>query len=156
MPFMREFSLRTHWLIPAPIDVVWNTLFEVREWPTWWRHVEDVRQLDPGNADGIGARHRFIWRTRLPYRIRFDMRVTRLSRPTLIEGEASGDLDGVGCWTLRPLAQSTLVNYLWQVRASKPWMRRIAPLLYPMFVWNHNGVMQSGKKGLTQRLCVTR
>lgn len=149
---MNEFVLVTCWTIPAPIEAVWAALHDVQQWPTWWPYVKQVTEIEPGDADGVGARHEFVWATRLPYRIAFEMRTTRVLRPLLIEGRASGDLNGTGRWDLEPVANGTRVRYEWRVSADKPWMRRLALLLRPVYVWNHNGVMRGGERGLLRHL----
>jgi uncharacterized protein YndB with AHSA1/START domain len=147
-----EFVLTTRWVVAAPIDSVWRVLHDVQAWPSWWRYVRAVRVLQRGDADGVGARRRFVWATRLPYDIAFDMRTTRVERPRLLEGEASGDLNGSGRWQLRRARGGTLLRYEWRVRADKAWMRWLAPLLRPVFVWNHNAVMRAGEAGLRRLL----
>ena len=153
---MNEFVLLTNWTIPYPIEKVWKAIHDVRVWPTWWRYVKEVTELEPGDADGLGATRRFVWATRLPYEIAFEMRTTRVQRPTLIEGQASGDLNGTGRWALQPLAGQTQVRYEWRVSADKPWMKWLAPLLRPIYVWNHSGVMRAGKEGLLRHLAARR
>ena len=38
------------------------------------------------------------------------------------------------------------------VEVTKPWQRRFAPVLRPMFTWNHNVVMGWGEDGLARKL----
>ena len=38
------------------------------------------------------------------------------------------------------------------VEVTKPWQRALAPLLRPVFAWNHNTVMGWGQGGLARRL----
>jgi hypothetical protein len=149
---MNDFVLVTHWTIAAPIDAVWEALYDVRTWPRWWRYVKAVTDLEPGDQDGRGARRRFIWATRLPYHITFDMRSTRVERPLLLEARASGDLNGIGRWDLRVDGAVTRVRYDWRVSAGSPWIKPLTPLLRPVFVWNHNGLMRAGEDGLRQYL----
>lgn len=146
------FTLVSCWRIPAPVDVVWARLRAPRDWPQWWPYVHDVVELCPGDADGVGAVQRFTWRTRLPYRIQLVMRVTRLEPLRLIEAEADGDLSGHGRWRLRPVPGATRVRYEWCVHARKPWMRRLARGLRPVYVWNHAAVMRAGEAGLAAYL----
>jgi hypothetical protein len=40
------------------------------------------------------------------------------------------------------------VRYDWIVKVTRPWMVRLAFLLRPVFGWNHNQVMESGRRGL--------
>jgi hypothetical protein len=81
------------------------------------------------------------------------MRVTRIEPLVLLEGRALGELVGVGCWTLER-GDRTRVRYDWGVQVTRPWMRRLAPLLQPIFVWNHGVVMERGRRGLIRWLGV--
>jgi hypothetical protein len=152
---MNEFVLVTRWIIPAPIETVWTALHDVAQWPQWWKYVKQVTELEPGDAEGVGATRRFVWATRLPYHVRFDMRTLRVRRPVLIEGRACGDLNGIGRWELQTVERHTLVRYEWRVSADKPWMKVFAPLLKPVFEWNHDEVMRAGKEGLLRHLSCT-
>lgn len=149
-----RYALVTHWHLAMPIDSVWDALAAPEAWPHWWRYVEAVELLVPGNADGVGAVRRYTWSSRLPYRLCFDMRTTAVARPTRLEGEASGDLDGMGCWSLQPAGDSTRVQYEWTVATSQKWMNALAPLLAPVFAWNHDQVMHEGGRGLARHLGV--
>lgn len=48
----------------------------------------------------------------------------------------------------------TDVTYVWRVRLIKRWMRWLAPLLAPVFLWNHEGVMRAGEAGLRRHLAM--
>jgi uncharacterized protein YndB with AHSA1/START domain len=146
------FHLVTHWTLEAPPVAVWAALVQPEQWPAWWRAVEKVEVLNEGGVAGLGAYRRFTWRTALPYAITFNMRVTRIVPLALIEGRADGELDGTGRWTLTPANGGTDVRYDWIVDVTKPWMRALAPVLRPVFAWNHDKVMQWGYEGLQRRL----
>ena len=88
------------------------------------------------------------WSTALPYDLAFDMETTRIEPLSLIEGKASGELEGVGRWTLRPDGSKCNVRYDWIVKVTKPWMVRLAFILKPVFSWNHAVVMERGRRGL--------
>ncbi|MEP6609383.1 MAG: SRPBCC family protein [Burkholderiaceae bacterium] len=151
---MRQYSLVTQWHLDAPIDRVWKALLEPDQWPRWWRYVEAVVELAKGDAQGVGAIRRYTWSSRLPYRLSLDMRTTALARPSFIEGVASGDLNGSGRWQLQAAGQTTLVRYIWIVTTGKSWMNLFAPILAPVFAWNHDQVMREGGRGLAQYLGV--
>jgi uncharacterized protein YndB with AHSA1/START domain len=150
-----RYALQTQWLLDAPIERIWDALLAAEEWPRWWRYVESVELLSPGDAGGIGALRRYTWSSRLPYRLTFDMRTTALSRPRFLEGSARGDLRGTGRWTLSAEARGTGVRYEWTVRTAKRWMNVLAPILAPVFEWNHDQVMAEGGRGLARHLGVT-
>lgn len=148
----QTFKLVSRWSIPAPVESVWDQLRHTQDWPRWWPYVQEVSELRAGGRDGVGGVQRFVWRSRLPYRIVLVTRVTRIDRLRFIEAEVMGDLRGTGRWYLRPFQGTTLVRYEWRVRLHKPWMQRLAPCLRPVYVWNHNAVMRAGEAGLTARL----
>ena len=147
-----NFHLVTDWRFAAPQDAVWQALMAPEEWPSWWRAVAKVERIADGDARGIGAVRRMTWRTALPYTLSFDMTMTRVEPMTLIEGRAEGELSGLGRWTLRADGAHTAVRYEWIVDVTKPWQRRLAPLLRPVFTWNHNVVMGWGYDGLAKKL----
>ena len=108
-----------------------------------------------GNGDGLGSVHRYVWRSRLPYDIEFRMQATRVERPHLLEGEADGQLRGVGRWRLWSGPDDsfgTAVTYEWNVETTIPWMNAIAPLGRPVFHWSHDHVMRNGGRGLARLL----
>lgn len=152
----QQFKLVTEWHVKAPLERVWAELITPEDWPRWWRAVKHVVVLHEGDADGVGSERRMTWSTALPYELEFDMRATRIEPMSLIEGRACGQLEGFGRWTLRREGRGTYVRYDWRVKLSRPWMRALAPLLRPAFIWNHRMVMAWGYEGLCRRLGVAR
>ncbi len=148
----KDFHLITEWTLDAPIDAVWEVLTIPEDWPRWWKAVKRVDLLEKGNSDGTGSLRRMTWATALPYALSFDMRTTKIEPKALIEGQASGELNGLGRWTLRADGNQTRVRYDWIVAVSKPWMQLCAPVLPPVFAWNHNVVMGWGLAGIRKRL----
>ncbi|HHY48630.1 MAG TPA: hypothetical protein GYA10_02645 [Alphaproteobacteria bacterium] len=151
MPATR-FDLVSHWYLPAPLDRVWAEIAAPEQWPAWWRAVKRVELLREGDAAGIGAVRRLTWSTALPYTIVIDTETTRIVPNRLIEGRATGELNGGGLWTLAPVAEGTHVRYDWQVELQLSWQRALAPVLRPVFAWNHAVVMGWGEAGIRTRL----
>jgi uncharacterized protein YndB with AHSA1/START domain len=149
-----EYRFLTTWLLEAPIERVWEAIHDSERWPEWWKGVKRVQELEPGDDEGRGSLTRYTWRSRLPYDLEFDMRVTRVERPHVIEGSASGELDGEGRWRLFEANGTTAVTYEWVVRTTRAWMNAAAPLARPVFAWNHDVVMRQGGQGLARLLGV--
>jgi uncharacterized protein YndB with AHSA1/START domain len=153
---MARYEFVTRWRIDAPIEAVFDEIFAVEHWPEWWEGVEDVVELERGGDDRVGTLFRYSWRSVLPYRLVFDMRLTRVQRPVALDGAAVGELAGEGVWRLFREPSGTLVRYEWNVATTSRWMNVLAPLARPLFAWNHDVVMRRGGEGLSHRLQTRR
>ncbi len=152
---MAEYRFLTTWLIEAERERVWDAIYDSDRWPEWWRGVEEAERLADGDEDGIGQVGRYLWRSRLPYPVRFEVTTTRVDRPRLLEGDAVGELAGIGRWRLFEQAGPppvTAVLYEWNVATTKAWMNLLAPIAKPIFQWNHDWVMGNGGEGLAKLL----
>ncbi len=149
---MTYFSLKTIWKIPAPVDPVWNIVSDTEKWPLWWKYVRNVEELNAGDPSGVNNLRRYYWSTCLPYQLVLDLFITRLEPCRLIETRVAGDLEGEGRCRFSSQNHFTVLQYDWNVQLCKPWMKRIAPVARPVFVWNHEQVMKKGEQSLIQRL----
>jgi hypothetical protein len=149
-----SYSFVTHWLLQAPADTVWDAIYDADRWPRWWKYVQNVKLLQPGDANGVGAVRRTTWTTALPYSFTFDTRSTRVERLHELDVDAFGDLEGTGHWELATHGDLTEVRYDWKVRTNREWMNNLAPLLRPAFAWNHDIIMSRGGQDLARYLGV--
>jgi len=147
-----HYEFLTVWRLDAPREDVWDAIWESERWPEWWRGVEEAVELDPGTPCGIGRRGRYRWRSRIPYSLSFEAVATEVERPSLLAGEAFGDLVGRGVWRLAEDAGLSTVTYEWDVRTAKRWMNLTAPVARPLFRWNHDRIMSWGGEGLARHL----
>jgi hypothetical protein len=119
----------------------------------WWK---SAKAMNAASAVFIAT----SWKSKLPYSLSFDMKTVRIEPPVLLEGIATGELQGHGLWQLSTsgsetageTAGETIVRYDWKVETTKWWMNLLAPIARPLFEWNHNVVMSWGAKGLSERL----
>lgn len=111
-----------------------------------------AERLTEGDERGVGQVGRYVWRSAIPYPVEFWIRTTRVDRPRLLEGSASGGLEGTGRWRFFEQDGTTAVLYEWNVTTTKRWMNAIAPLARPIFEWNHDWVMRRGGQGIARLL----
>lgn len=149
-----DFHLVSEWYLAAPPGAVWAVLDAPEAWPQWWPEIQRVQALASGGSDREGAIHRTWWTSRLPYGFVMDFTTRAVEKPQLLVVEATGDLVGIGRWELAAVPVGTRVRYTWQVFPHKVWMRWSAPLLAPLFAWNHHAVMRDGAAGMARRLGV--
>lgn len=149
-----RFHLVSEWHLAASAEAVWGVLGAAEDWPRWWPQIRRVRLLSPGGPDDLGAVRRTWWTSRLPYGFVLDFTTRAAERPRLLVVEAVGDLRGQGRWELCDTDRGARVRYTWQVEPGRAWMRRLAPLLAPLFAWNHHAVMRDGAAGMARHLGV--
>ena len=150
-----HFDLVGHWRIAAPAERVWTALTDVERWPEWWPCVRAVHALRPA-APGGGAIHCIRWATQLPCDIVLQVEAVELLPHERIRGRSRGPLDGEGIWLLRAEGDHTEVTCVWRVEFAVRWMRWVAPLLAPVFRWNHDCIMRAGEAGLARHLASMR
>lgn len=149
---MAEYRFLTTWLLECERERVWDAIYDSERWPSWWRGVKVAERLAQGDEHGIGQRGRYVWRSTIPYAVEFEITTTRVERPHLLEGAATGGLEGTGRWRLFEEDGVTAVLYEWNVRTTKAWMNAIAPFARAIFEWNHDRVMANGGRGLAALL----
>jgi hypothetical protein len=149
---MAGYEFLTTWLLEAPRERVWEVIYDQESWPEWWRGVEEVEEIRPGNDGKLGAVSRMVWKSLLPYRIEFEVTTTDIDRPRLLQADAIGELAGIGRWRLFEQDGVTAVLYEWNVSTTRPWMNLLAPVARPVFEWNHDWVMSHGGTGMARLL----
>jgi hypothetical protein len=150
---MADYAFLTTWLLDSPRQPVWEAIYDQERWPDWWRGVEEARELRAGDGPhGVGSVAAMAWKSLLPYRVEFEVTTTRVEHPHLLEGHAVGELEGIGRWRFYEQDGITAVLYEWNVSTTKPWMNLMAPLLRPVFEWNHDWVMARGGEGIAALL----
>jgi uncharacterized protein YndB with AHSA1/START domain len=149
---MAEYRFLTTWLLEAERERVWDAIYDSERWPEWWKGVEEARKLEEGDDDGVGQFGRYVWKAKLPYQVEFFVRTTKVDRPHLLEGDASGGLAGTGRWRLFERDGVTAVLYEWNVHTTRAWMNLLSPIARPIFAVNHDYVMRNGGRGLAQLL----
>ncbi|MDX6607701.1 MAG: hypothetical protein QOD14_2241, partial [Solirubrobacterales bacterium] len=94
------------------------------------------------------------WKSKLPYKLEFFMRTAKVEKPFLLEGNAEGELAGVGRWRLFEQGGVTAAIYEWNVHTTRAWMNLLSPIARPIFAVNHDYVMRSGGRGIAALLGV--
>lgn len=149
---MTDFSLKTIWNIPAPIEPVWHCLTRTESWPDWWPYVESVSELERGSPQGLFNKRSYRWHTCLPYSLSVEMTVVQIIPHESITVSVAGDLTGTGHCKLSVDSECTRVEFDWRVQTGKPWMNWFSALTRPVFEWNHGRVMKQGERGLIEHL----
>jgi len=147
------YRFTTRWQVAARCEDVSDALEDTDRISRWWPSVyRECTILERGGEHGLGRRVAVTTKGFLPYLIRWQFTVVEELYPYGSRIVATGDLEGEGRWTLRPVDGGSAVTYEWTVRANHAFIRRFSWLLRPLFSLNHNWTMQQGLRGLRREL----
>ena len=151
---MSEYHFITRWRMEATCEEVYRILEDVDSLSRWWPSVYlDVQVLKAGAPGGVGKLVELHTKGWLPYTLRWKFRVTETRFPNGFSLIAFGDFDGTGVWTFQPAGEGHCeVVYDWKIRAEKPLLRALTPLLRPLFSANHHWAMRMGERSLRLEL----
>lgn len=141
---MASYRLTTTWLLGAERERVFALIRDFERWPDWWPGVEEV-SLDGDTMEQV-------WRSRLPYAVRFRAIVDEIEPPSRIDGRVEGALRGAGHCRLEAVPEGTRIDFELSVETTEAWMNLLAPLARPVFVWNHDHLMRRGGEGMARHL----
>jgi hypothetical protein len=148
-----RYAFVTRWELEATPEEVFSILEEATALPRWWPSVYlEVTEVDAGGADGVGRVVSFFTKGWAPYTLRWSARVLSATRPTHLELEAFGDLQGRGVWAIEAKSPGCVVTYTWTVRAEKPLLKSLSFALKPFFAANHEWAMARGLESLKLEL----
>jgi hypothetical protein len=147
-----RYRFTDDWYVAADPAATADLVGRTRDWPSWWPSSLGVEPVPPRVAGAPDAA-RYTFSTRLPYRMVFQADVVRRA-PTAVETVVVGRVRGAGRWEVTPVPGGSRVHFDWSVDPQVAWMRAVAPLARPLFVWNHRAVMAEGAHALADRLGV--
>ena len=137
-------------------DVLGDPLALPRWWPSVYLDVWEVRPPVNNAASGVGQRVKLQTKGWLPYTLRWQFEVVESRYPHGFAIVATGDFDGRGVWTFEQDGAFVNITYDWRLRAEKPLLRSLSPLLKPLFEANHRWAMARGEESLTLELARRR
>ena len=131
---------------------MWDAIYNSLEWPQWWKGVLSVEEIEKEDANGLNGVKAYTWKSVLPYKLTFTMRLKEKLPMKMLKGIAFGELEGQGEWTFSEQNGIIQIQYNWDVYTKKAWMNYLSFLLKPAFRYNHNVVMHWGAIGLAKKL----
>src|SRR5262245_10176489 len=150
MEAAHDYHFVTHWRVRGEASAVWDLIASPLDLPRWWPSVYlSIREIAPDTIE----LHTKGW---LPYTLRWQSRRLSAERPHRYVIAAMGDFVGTGEWTLRQDGDVVDVVFDWSIRAEKPMLRALSPLLKPVFSANHRWAMARGEESLARELARRR
>lgn len=152
------FRFDERWDLPgATVAEVYDVLSHGEWLPRWWKGVYlDAAKLSDNPEPRVGDRLRVRARGFLPYELNFILEATELEPARRVQVKTFGDFDGVWTATLSQTGEGVSVDLVWEVTVLRPILKRFAPLLRPLFAWNHRWTTPRGEAGLRAFLAERR
>lgn len=148
-----NYHFITKWRIESTCEEISDVLGDALALKRWWPSVYlDVKELKPGDENGVGQVISLYTKGWLPYTLRWDFRVTESKYPHGSTLVASGDFDGRGIWTFTQDGPFVDIIYDWKIKADKPLLRNFSFIMKPLFAANHRWAMAKGEESLKLEL----
>ena len=149
------YHLEYIWKIEGPIDIVFHYLGHATTFPQWWRPVFLDSRSD-AKEPFVGAKATVRAKSFLPYVLDWDLIVSRLEPPHLIELDShvtlSNRFELTGSILYRLEEEGPIVKVISEqyMRPKRSIPRFLRPLAARLFKFNHAWAMAHGEKGLQQ------
>jgi hypothetical protein len=146
------YHLGYRWRIEGPIEIVWHFISHGRTFPEWWPVFLNAEGGDDEIA--VGARIRYHVKAPLPYHLYWDVTISRLEPPYLLETDTRVSL---GSWfrlggpvRFRLAQQGRFVEVVneQEMRAERRLPGPLRALAARAFAFNHDQAMAVGGRGL--------
>ncbi len=147
---MADYNFLTIWKFDAPLEKVYNAIHDADSYHRWWKGQSKVETIKRGDALGVGAVKKFKTRSILPYSLSYTGTVQQVEPLKKVVGTTVGQLEGTGTWVFEYENGISTVKYYWVVKTNSVFMNLLAPVLKPVFEWNHDVVMRWGAEGLRE------
>lgn len=149
---MNQYRFDHSWHFNAAPEFIWNELMNISQWPRWCPTIETIQPLGRSRQLRIGNQIRTTWKGSLPYSITFDCVVTAFTTYDFISFTVHGDLAGNGICHFTGSKENTAVQFIWDVAPTRLWIRMSAPFARPVFIGNHNYIMDEMARGFARRI----
>ena len=153
------YHLGYRWRIDGPVETVYHFISHGRTYPEWFPVFREARSDD--DAVRVGARVRYHVKAVLPYHLYWDVRVTRLEPPHLVETNTTVSLGGwlrLSGWVrFRLQARDGHVEVINEqgMRAERSLPGPLRALAARAFAFNHHRAMAGGGRGLQRAVNAT-
>jgi len=148
-----DFDIHTSWVVRAAPRELSDVVLDPDALEHWCPRVFlNVDIVDRGAADGLGMTVRAFTKGWLPHSFHFITRINDLEPHQYMRLDVQGDFEGYATFELKPDGERTRIDVRWRVNSHHPYIKYIARLLRPVFVWNHTWAMRAGARAMQREV----
>ena len=152
-----DYHFTTTWKVRGTNGEVADVLRDPLDLSRWWPAVYlSVEEVTPPDKHGLNQRVRLRTKGWLPYTLLWEFVVIESRYPDRFAIQAFGDFVGRGVWTITQDDEFVNVEFDWRIRAEKPLLQALAPLMRPLLEANHRWAMGQGEASLSLELARRR
>lgn len=140
------FHFENTWRVNASVTDVWSVLSDIESWPQWWPGLPVAVPVD--DKISPGSRADIQVDSPIGVTLRFGIELQNIAPPNFVKFSATGDLRGIGEWSLHQTGPITIISSVWCVTTRRLPLRLLRPVATTM----HSHVMSAGRHGLVIRL----
>ncbi|BCX05245.1 MAG: hypothetical protein KatS3mg053_3183 [Candidatus Roseilinea sp.] len=148
-----DYHFITRWRMQSTLDEINEIIGNAPDLVRWWPSVYlDVKELERGDARGLGKVISLFTKGWLPYTLRWQFKVTEVNTPHGFRLDAAGDFVGHGIWTFEQDGDFVNITYDWKISAEKGLLKTLSFIMKPIFSANHRWAMRKGEESLKLEL----
>lgn len=147
---MQISSDRSYQFACSP-DTFWQAAARTDTFRTWWPWLKTFQ------AAGLiaGDSWQCVVQPPLPYEVRFDLLLQKVTRPTTITARVTGDIVGVAGLDIAESATGCHVRLRSRLAPQNRVLRLVATVARPVAVYGHDWVLDAGARQFYQRALPT-
>lgn len=147
----QSYHFVSNWTVHAQLIEAEKVIHNVPTWRLWWRDLKSVNVIRE-TPNYVGSEFEGVWGSASGYKLHMHIVITAFEAGKSIAFDATGDLDGGGTWQFETNGQNTSMRIVWDVATTKTWMNIGAPILRPIFEYNHSLLMRRAEVSLNEYL----
>lgn len=146
------YQFNSSWNIEAPLELIWSELISYKRWSVWCDGLQSIKPLDQYDHLQKGNHIRSVWKGTLPYTLTIDAIVKDFIPYSFLSFIVTGDLLGEGICHFLQSQNNTTIHFIWNVSPTKLWMKMSSPFARPVFIENHDQIMDLAFAGFAKMI----
>lgn len=143
------FTSDRSWTFDVSGEALWRRVTATEEYPRWWPW---LTEFDADAGFRRGAAWSCTVEPPLPYRVRFVLALETVRPAELVHARVSGDIRGEAELTIDAdrAGAGCVARLRSDLAPANPLLRGVAVAAYPLVLWGHDWVLDSGQRQFVQ------